>query len=142
MRPARARSAISSASRIAAWNTCSSCLLYTSATSGSGPVNVSLKPPDPGPYRIRANFSGAQSDAGATDVQAFAFGPGVIDWGGAQTTTVDVHLDKKTYKVGESAKVLIASPFDRSDVYVAVVRNDVLYATTLHDVKGAPTRCV
>ena len=109
------------------------------ATSGSGPVNVSLKPPDPGPYRIRANFSGAQSDAGATDVQAFAFGPGVIDWGGAQTTTVDVHLDKKTYKVGESAKVLIASPFDRSDVYVAVVRNDVLYATTLHDVKGAPT---
>jgi len=59
--------------------------------------------------------------------------------GGAQTTTVDVHLDKKTYKVGESAKVLIASPFDRSDVYVAVVRNDVLYATTLHDVKGAPT---
>ncbi len=109
------------------------------ATSSGSPVTVSLKPPEAGPYRIRANFSGAQSDAGATDVQAFAFGPGEIDWGGGQTTNVDVHLDKKTYKVGESARVLIASPFERSDVYVAVVRNDVLYQTMLHDVSGAPT---
>jgi uncharacterized protein YfaS (alpha-2-macroglobulin family) len=107
------------------------------ATSGDAAVPANLTPTDAGPYRVRANFAGAKSDASATDIQVFAFGPGEVDWGASDPTVVPVQLDKKTYAVGDTATALIASPFERSDVYFSVVRGDVLYRTTLRDVHGA-----
>ncbi|MEO6836195.1 MAG: alpha-2-macroglobulin family protein, partial [Candidatus Tumulicola sp.] len=38
---------------------------------------------------------------------------------------------------GDTATALVASPFARSDVYVAVIRGDALYRSTLRDVAGA-----
>jgi hypothetical protein len=107
------------------------------STSGDKAVSVNLTPADAGPYRVRANFAGVKSDASATDVQVFAFGPGEADWGASDPTVVTIQLDKKSYAVGDTATALIASPFERSDVYLAVVRGDALYRTTLHDVRGA-----
>ncbi|HEU5480895.1 MAG TPA: alpha-2-macroglobulin family protein, partial [Candidatus Tumulicola sp.] len=107
------------------------------ATSDAKPVTVNLTPSDSGPYRVRANFSDAKGDASATDIQVFAFGSGEADWRQSDTTVVNVELDKKAYAVGQTATALVASPFDRSDVYVSVVRGDALYRTTLHDVHGA-----
>ncbi|HKU81740.1 MAG TPA: Ig-like domain-containing protein, partial [Candidatus Tumulicola sp.] len=107
------------------------------ATSGDKPVDVTVTPDDSGAYRVRATFNGAKSDASATDIQVFAFGSGEADWGGSDPTVVTVKLDKKSYAVGDTATALVASPFDRSDVYVTVVRGDALYRTTLHDVHGA-----
>jgi alpha-2-macroglobulin len=106
-------------------------------TSGDKAVTVNLLPPDLGSYRVRANFAGAKSDASATDIQVFAFGAGEADWGGSDPSVVTVELDKKVYAVGDTATALVASPFARSDVYVAIVRGNVLYRTTLHDVGGA-----
>ncbi len=53
---------------------------------------------------------------------------------------VAVKLDKKQYAVGDTATALIASPFADADVYVAVVRSDTIYRTTLHGVRGAVAR--
>ena len=78
-----------------------------------------------------------KSDASATDIQVFAFGPGEVDWGASDPTVVPVQLDKKTYAIGDTATALIASPFERADVYFAVVRGDAIYRTTLRDVHGA-----
>lgn len=107
------------------------------ATSGDKAVDVTVTPSDAGAYRVRASFAGAKNDASATDIQVFAFGAGEADWGGSDPTIVNVKLDKKSYAVGDTATALVASPFDRSDVYFAVVRGDVLYRTTLRDVRGA-----
>ncbi len=107
-------------------------------TSGDAAVSANLTPPDAGSYRVRANFSGAASDASATDLQVFAYGAAAADFGIADTSGVRVTLDKKTYKVGDMATALIGSPFDRSDVYVGVVRYGTLYRTVLHNVTGAP----
>ncbi|HEY5426218.1 MAG TPA: alpha-2-macroglobulin family protein, partial [Candidatus Tumulicola sp.] len=107
------------------------------ATSGDKAVSVDLTPPDTGPYRVRATFAGAKTDASATDIQVFAFGAGEADWGQSDPSVAAVQLDKKSYAVGDTATVLVASPFDRSDVYVSVVRGDAIYRTILRDVRGA-----
>ncbi len=106
-------------------------------TPGDKPVAAALTPPDAGSYRVRANFGGARSDASATDIQVFAFGAGEADWGMTDPNAVAVKLDKKQYAIGDTATALIASPYDRADVYLVVVRGDAIYRTTLHDVSGA-----
>ena len=106
-------------------------------TSRNGPLEISLTPPDAGSYRVRANFQGAP-DASATDMQVFAYGDTLADFGESTPSSVKITLDKKKYKTGERATALIGSPFERADVYFSVVRSGVLYSTTLHDVAGAP----
>ena len=53
------------------------------------------------------------------------------------TNAVAVKLDKKQYAIGDTATALVASPYAHADVYLAVVRNDAIYRTTLHNVSGA-----
>lgn len=108
-------------------------------TPGDAPATVQMHPKAPGPYRIRANFSGARTNGSETDLQAFVVGAGEVDWGSADPTTVAVKLDKKSYKVGERATALVASPFARSDVYFAVVRQDVLMSRLVHANGNGPT---
>lgn len=110
-------------------------------TSDAKPITAQLTPSDVGPYRVVATLPQAQgdkqrADASATQIQVFAFGTGEADWGLSDTNAVAVKLDKKRYAIGETATALIASPYDRADVYLAVVRNDVIYRTTLHGVSG------
>jgi uncharacterized protein YfaS (alpha-2-macroglobulin family) len=109
----------------------------TDVTSSAQPVTAQLTPPDPGPYRVVANFAGAQGDASSTDAQVFAFGPGEADWGLSDPNAVAVKLDKKSYAIGDTATALVASPYADSDIYVAVVRGDALYRATLRGVTGA-----
>jgi uncharacterized protein YfaS (alpha-2-macroglobulin family) len=101
-------------------------------TSGDQPVTAALTPPDAGAYRVRAT-----AGASITDVQVFAFGAGEADWGLSDPNAVAVKLDKKKYAIGDSATALVASPYKHADVYLAVVRGDAIYRTTLHDVSGA-----
>jgi hypothetical protein len=109
----------------------------TDVTSAQAPVDAQLTPPDPGPYRVVANFASAQGDATSTDYQIFAFGPGEADWGLSDANAVAVKLDKKSYAVGDTATAMVASPYAKADVYVSVVRGDMLYRTTMRGAGGA-----
>ena len=110
-------------------------------TSGDRPVTAQLTPSDVGPYRVLATLRQAQGDTApdptATTIQVFAFGPAEADWGLSDPNAVAVKLDKTQYAIGGTASALVASPYARADVYFAVVRNDVIYRTTLRGVSGA-----
>ncbi len=104
--------------------------------SGNHPVTASLTPSDSGSYRVIATPAGARNAASATEIQVFAFGAGEADWGLTDPNAVAIKLDKKQYAIGETANALIASPYDRADIYIAVVRNDTLHRTTMRNVSG------
>lgn len=110
----------------------------TDITSADKPVTANLTPSDAGSYRVRANFAGASSDASASDLQVFSYGSNAADFGAQDRTSVRVTLDKKTYKIGDTATALIGSPFQKADVYVAVIRYGTIYRTILHQATGAP----
>lgn len=107
-------------------------------TTGDQPQNVALTPKDPGTYRIRANIAGASSDATATDTQVWVTGPGEAAWGQQNPSQLQLKLDKQTYSVGDTATVAVASPYDKADLYLSVVRDRVLYKTIVHVNGSAP----
>lgn len=112
----------------------------TDVTSADQPVTAQLTPSDTGPYRIVATFPQVPNNdkvRSDTDLQVFAFGSGAADWGMTDPNSVAVKLDKKQYAIGSTASALVASPYRDADIYLAVIRNDTLYRTTLHDVHGA-----
>jgi alpha-2-macroglobulin len=109
------------------------------ASSGDKPVSVSLTPPKPGTYRLRANVAGAKDDAGETDVQIFVGGTGETAWYARDPNLLTVKLDKKAYKPGDTATVLVQSPFPSAELHVAVVRHGVLWETTQQTNSAAPT---
>ena len=96
-------------------------------TSGTEPQTVSLTPPDGGSYRVRANFADAKDDATATDHNLWIAGPGEVDWGGESPNRLVIKLDKKSYRPGELATALVASPYEDAELDFAVVRGGVLY---------------
>lgn len=107
-------------------------------TPGGAAATVQLHPKTAGPYRIRANFVGAKSDASETDLQAFVVGSGVANWGNQNSSTVPVTLDKKSYAIGDTATALVASPYAKSDVYFMVVRQGVLWSALVHATGNGP----
>jgi uncharacterized protein YfaS (alpha-2-macroglobulin family) len=104
----------------------------TDVVSGNAPVTAQLTPPDAGPYRVVAH-----DGASVSDMQVFAFGAGEADWGLQDANAVAVKLDKKSYAVGDTVSALVASPYDRADIYLTVIRNDTIEHTVLHGVSGA-----
>ncbi|MGZ3574084.1 MAG: alpha-2-macroglobulin family protein [Vulcanimicrobiaceae bacterium] len=95
-------------------------------TSGPQAVNVTFTPPEPGPYRIRANVAGSVSDAGATDAQLWVSGPGIATWAQPNRSDLPLKLDKASYRAGEAATLAVASPYARADLYLEVVRDRIL----------------
>ena len=109
------------------------------ATSAAAPVRVALTPPKPGTYRVRANVAGASDDAGETDVEVYVGGSGEPAWYARDPDQLTVKLDKTSYKVGDTARVLVQSPFPEAEIRFAVVRHGVLWETTQRTRSAAPT---
>ncbi len=110
----------------------------TNVTTGDHTKTVTLLPKDPGSYRIRASFSGAGSGATATDTQVWISGPGEAVWGDQNPAQLQMKLDRQMYSPGSTATVAVASPYDRADLYLSVVRDRVLYRTLVHINGSAP----
>ncbi|MDQ2680001.1 MAG: Ig-like domain-containing protein, partial [Candidatus Eremiobacteraeota bacterium] len=102
------------------------------------PQTVRLLSPKPGAFRIVANLAGAKSEVTATDTQVYLTGQSEIGWSSQNPNQLKIALDKKNYKPGELATALIASPYRQADLYISVVRHDVIYKQLIHLNGGAP----
>ncbi len=105
------------------------------ATSNGAIQRLHALPDKGGEYRLRANLPHATSEATATDLILYVLGPDAT-WYQSDDTELQVKLDKTTYKPGDVAHALIASPYDDADLFFAVIRNGILEHQMLR-VKGA-----
>jgi alpha-2-macroglobulin len=106
-------------------------------TSAASPQKVQLTPPDGGSYRIRANFVAAKNDKTATDQQVWATGADSAFWGDRYTNNrLELKLNQDRYQPGDTAMVLVQSPYPEADLYLSVVRQKVLYQRIV-TVKGS-----
>ncbi len=108
-------------------------------TSTAGPAIVKLTPDKPGTYRVRATVAGASDAPSETDVEIFVGGTGETAWYTRDPDVLPVKLDKTSYKPGDTATVLVQSPFANAELHVAVVRHGVLWETTQQTHSAAPT---
>ncbi|MGI0489719.1 alpha-2-macroglobulin family protein [Pantanalinema rosaneae CENA516] len=110
----------------------------TDVSSQSEPQTANLTPPKSGSYRIRATLAG-RDEASATDVQIWATGGTPTYWGDRyRNNRLELKLDKKTYRPGETATVLLQSPYPEAELYFAIVRHDVIYQTVTKVTGSAP----
>ncbi|MDF5709221.1 MAG: alpha-2-macroglobulin [Nostoc sp. S4] len=102
-------------------------LAQAEITSAINPQSINLTPPESGSYRIRANFSDEKGELSATDLQIWATGENPVFWGLREKDVLEVKLDKKEFKPGETATALIQSPYPDAELYFAVIKDKPLY---------------
>ncbi|MEH2118471.1 alpha-2-macroglobulin family protein [Nostoc sp.] len=107
-------------------------------TSSSSPQSVNLTAAESGSYRIRTNFNDAKSELSATDLQIWATGGNPVFWGSREQDALEVKLDKKEFKPGETATALIQSPYPDAELYFAVIKDKPLYQQITKVQGGAP----
>lgn len=110
----------------------------TEITSSNIPQTVKLTPTVSGSYRIRANFSDSIQEITATDLQIWVTGENQVFWGVNEKDKLLVKLDKKEFKVGETATALIQSPYTEGELYFAVIKDKPLYQKVVKVSGGAP----
>ena len=107
--------------------------------SAEQPQWVELTAPESGSYRIRANLANSRDEVTATDSRIWVAGAGPVSWGSRyRNYRLELQLDKKTYRPGEMANVIIQSPYPEGQLYLAVVRHKTLYQTVTPVKGGAP----
>jgi uncharacterized protein YfaS (alpha-2-macroglobulin family) len=112
-----------------------SCEIHTAAAEARG---CDVKVPDAGYFVLRAS---AKDPRGNDSVASLTF-YGVEDtpspsapsiaWADGDTRSVKIEPNKKTYDVGETARILVQSPFREAEALVTVERNGVMMRKAVH----------
>jgi uncharacterized protein YfaS (alpha-2-macroglobulin family) len=90
------------------------------------PIAISFPLKGPGTYIIQAtsrNINGKQ--VGASH-QFYVVGPGRADWATLTGNRVDIELDRQSYEVGQTANLIVKSPFEKARALVTIERNGII----------------
>ena len=95
-------------------------------TSGNGVAPVTFTPEAPGTYEIRVSGSDARGNYLEAGLVDYVVGPGEVAWERTDSPNVQLVADKETYAPGETAQILIKSPWAKASGLLTLERNGVL----------------
>ncbi len=100
-----------------------SCSVATAATLKT-PTACDLVVPDAGYFILRAQSQDPAGNVVAASTPLYATGDATdaIGWSASDASKVDLVADKKTYEVGDTARILIKNPFRDAEALVTVER--------------------
>ncbi|NUQ76749.1 MAG: hypothetical protein HUU21_24705 [Polyangiaceae bacterium] len=87
--------------------------------------SCSLTPPSAGYYIVRASSVDKRKNPVEAAFGMYALGEGVTGFGDTDKLEVSLVADKKSYSVGDKAKILVKSPFKEAEALVTVERSGV-----------------
>jgi uncharacterized protein YfaS (alpha-2-macroglobulin family) len=87
------------------------------------PLHIPLK--EGGEYMLIARASDAQGHSTVTRTWFFALGPGYTAWARYDSNRIDLIPEKKTYKPGETARIMIKSPWEHATALLTTEREGV-----------------
>ena len=109
----------------------------TVSTGSEGMVLVSFVPPTPGTYRVRAVGADPAGRETTGEVTLWVAGEGDVVWRQPAAGRIALVPDRESYHPGDTASVLVPSPFDvPATALVTVERGGVLSHQVLH-ISGA-----
>lgn len=108
----------------------------TFTTDGNGKAAAEFTAPKTGLYRLQATGKDSRGNETRSTLLVWVAGSDFANWGFDNNDRFDLVADKATYKVGETAHLLVASPFDRATALLTVEREGIR-STKLIDVKGS-----
>lgn len=90
--------------------------------SGAQPASCDLEVPGSGSYLVRAKTG----DKAVAARSVWAYGGGGGWWAMNDTEKVDLVADKSVYKVGDTARIMVQSPFETATALVSVEKHGVV----------------
>lgn len=96
-------------------------------TSGKKPYEWEFTPDSGGQYTVAAECADEQGRKAAASASMFVAGTGEAWWERKDNDIVELVADKKSYKPGDTARIMVKSPFPKTTALVTVEREGVLY---------------
>lgn len=91
-------------------------------TTINGISNCELKPADGGSYFVKATYKNTTKK-----YHTYVYSnEGYINWGHTNNDRIDIIPERSEYNVGETAKVLIKSPYPESKALITIERHGIL----------------
>ncbi|HXX29586.1 MAG TPA: alpha-2-macroglobulin family protein [Myxococcaceae bacterium] len=94
--------------------------------SESVPVACTFTPAQGGFHVVKAVAHDAAGRSQTTTTGLYVLGPGWVSWQRNDTDRIDLVPDRQLYGVGETARVLVKSPFPEAEALLTVEREGVL----------------
>ncbi len=98
------------------------CRVTTAAT----PVDCAFTPARPGLYVAEATLSDEKGRKQSTRFPFYVTGSGWVSWQREETDRLDLVADQRKYEPGQTARILVKSPFPEADAILTVEREGVL----------------
>jgi len=98
---------------------------FTFVTS-TAPYHWTFSPDKPGNYRLTASAGDAKNRNAASRVWFYVAGPGEAWWKRSDNDIIELKADKSSYKPGDTARIMIKSPYERSLAVVTIEREGVM----------------
>ncbi len=105
-------------------------------TTEAKPTSCTIKPPSAGYYLLRATAEDSRKNAVAASTGVYVTGDSTGGWRDGDDNHLGLVTDKTSYQVGQTAKVLIKSPFPSAEALITVERAGV-YTVTKTTVRGS-----
>lgn len=96
--------------------------------SARTPASCSVTPTEPGFYVIAATVTDGQGRTQTTRDSFYAVGQGWVSWQRNDTDRIDLVADKSSYEPGDTAKILVKSPYPEAEALLTVERAGVTEA--------------
>jgi uncharacterized protein YfaS (alpha-2-macroglobulin family) len=94
-------------------------------SSGPSPVDLHIPLAEGGSYVLRATAEDAQGHRTRTDVWFYALGRGYTAWQRFDHNRITLEPERRTWKPGERARVMIQSPWESATALLTVEREGV-----------------
>jgi len=98
----------------------------TISTSGNGDYTQSLKLAEPGEYQLSINGTDDHGNMIKGTGYLYVYGEGSVSVRETNNATLDITTDKKDVNVGDTAKVIIQSPYKNAKALITVDRGTVM----------------
>ena len=96
------------------------------AVSAAQPISQSLRPQSTGYYIIKATGSDDLRNKIVSSCFVYVTGEGYTGWNLRDDDAIDLVADKKSYNPGETAKILVKSPYEKCKALITVEREGIL----------------
>ena len=111
----------------------------TAATTVTNAPACALTPAAGGMHLVILEATDARGRRAATSFGRYVEGPGFVPWSDETQFKMEVIADRDRYSVGDTATVMLASPFTDAEAWVTVEREGIIEQRRLRLTSGATT---
>ena len=103
---------------------------HFTVTTGAEPVALTAPLAEGGSYVLRATAKDDQGHIATTRMSFYVLGSGYTAWARYDHNRIDLVPEKDTYRPGETARIMIQSPWERATALLTVEREGIRSHTT------------